>query len=238
MDAVNELKGDLGNSFRFKGNETHLVQGVGTLVSIDFKPTDEELICTIEQFNTLVQECITNFGSSVTYDEYLKELENKMDVEIDYKYTGKSNGFFTHGKIYKVSECDYEHVTNDDNADSRHVLSDDYLSKNFVKPFTQEMSDNGELPSVGMLAMVDGCKRTILLAADSEGDYVTMNDRGAYDFDGIHKIKPIDTRTDKEKLQGEINSIWNNSADKWRTIDTIVNSLVEDKLAGVKWVGK
>ena len=57
--------------------------------------------------------------------------------------------------------------------------------------FTQAMCDAGELPSVGMEVFVRGGKRTILLCADSEGDYVTMSEHGSYDFDSINQFKPL-----------------------------------------------
>ena len=73
-----------------------------------------------------------------------------MSDSIDYVYKGKTNHFFTNGVVYKVEPDSLEHVTKDDTNDSRHELSDDYLSKNFVKVFTQAMCDAGDLPSVGM----------------------------------------------------------------------------------------
>ena len=55
--------------------------------------------------------------------------------------------------------------------------------------------DGREDLKVGMIALVNGSKKVILLTADNDGDYVTMNDDGNYDFDRIHYIKPIDNRT-------------------------------------------
>ena len=72
--------------------------------------------------------------------------------------------------------------------------------------YTQEMADNGELLSVGMKAMINGFEREILLGPDSDGDYITMNGEGSYDFDSANQFKPIDTRTKKEKAIDEIES--------------------------------
>ena len=70
--------------------------------------------------------------------------------------------------------------------------------------YTQEMADNGELLSVGMKAMIKGFEREILLGPDSDGDYITMNGEGSYDFDSANQFKPIDTRTKKEKAIDDI----------------------------------
>ena len=70
--------------------------------------------------------------------------------------------------------------------------------------YTQEMADNGELLSVGMKAMINGFEREILLGPDSDGDYITMNGEGSYDFDSANQFKPIDTRTKKEKAIDDI----------------------------------
>tara|TARA_R110000850_G_scaffold100316_2_gene207502 strand:+ start:745 stop:1272 length:528 start_codon:yes stop_codon:yes gene_type:complete len=76
-------------------------------------------------------------------------------MDIDYKYNGKTNIFFTNGRTYKVTPEGLEHITEDDTNDTQHELSDDYLSKNFCKVFTQEMCDNGELPSAGMECLIN-----------------------------------------------------------------------------------
>ena len=73
--------------------------------------------------------------------------------------------------------------------------------------FTQEMADNGVLPSVGMEVMIDGEKRAILMGADKDGDYITMS-KGVYQFDSIGYIKPLNppiTLIDGEAYQFEVN---------------------------------
>jgi hypothetical protein len=60
-----------------------------------------------------------------------------------------------------------------------------------VPTYTQAMADNGVLPSVGMEVLVRGDKRVILLGADSDGDYITLNKEGSYDFDSVNQFKPL-----------------------------------------------
>ena len=189
MDAVNELKGDLGNSFHFKGNETHLVQGVGALVSVDFKPTDEESICTIEQFNTLAQECMTNFGTDITYAEYKAIHNNYLNCL----------------KARKADKTKKE--------------------SNMKPVFTQEMSDNGELPSVGMECLImfpsSNYKGTITYMGKGVGVYHSKDNDKEYTFAfNTVTFEPLDTRTDKEKAIDEACLIIDDSK---RCIDTNIN---------------
>ena len=240
MDAVNEFRGILNERYAFESTTNEHYWPKGKMVGDDTNHdcTKFRAVCTREQFNTLVQECMTNFGRSVTYDEYKEQQENKVKVEIDYEYTGKSNGFFTHGKIYKVSECDGEHVTNDDNVDSRHEISDDYLSKNFVKLFTQEMSDNGELPSVGMECLImytsSNYKGTITYMGDGVGVYRSKDNNKEYTFALVSvKFRALDTRTDKEKA---IDDIMKNNPAFIRADESDIRTVLN--AAYDKWVGK
>ena len=91
------------------------------------------------------------------------------------------------------------------------------------------MADNGELLSVGMKAMIKGFEREILLGPDSDGDYITMNGEGSYDFDSANQFKPIDTRTKKEKAIDAIE-------DELSGVVYSTRSALE--LAYDKWVGE
>jgi len=107
--------------------------------------------------------------------------------------------------------------------------------------FTQAMADNGELPVVGsyfidieyntdkpVLAIAHDLpmKRVVYKSCDNDPEYF-----GAV----AHECKPIDTRTDKEKLFDAINSvprIYIDDANK------LVDDIISGKLTGVKWVGE
>ena len=145
----------------------------------------------------------------------------------DYYGTGNST---PNSNWYKV--CSYEEFN--------ECVKE--CSDNFGKPtksiYTKAMSDNGEPPLVGMECMINGHKRVILLTADNDGDYVTMNNGGIYDSDGIHNIKPIDNRTDKEKAIDDLfkldESICNNT--KWH--ENFLDEIIAGNIHGVTWSGK
>ncbi len=116
---------------------------------------------------------------------------------IKYTYTGKNSKFFTNGECYDVAEVESpEYITKDDKNEDRE-LSKGFLSANFTllttKPvYTQEMHEAGELPGVGMEVMIRDEKRIILLDTDSDGDYITINKYGVYEFDSINQIEPLE----------------------------------------------
>lgn len=107
--------------------------------------------------------------------------------------------------------------------------------------YTQAMADAGELPPVGSTAILfvsEYAKISDDVSARSGEVFdVVAHHRGlavAVSMDCYTSIaaneqwfKPIDTRTDEEKLRDAINEIWNESADKWQTIS---NMLSADKL--------
>ena len=103
-------------------------------------------------------------------------------------------------------------------------------AKLMSKPvYTQEMKDRGELPSVGMECISYGNRVVILLDADKQGDFVTMNANGIYEFNAIEDINPIDTRTDKEKAIDNLIEVFGSSSSRsWEMLS----------LAYDKWVGE
>ena len=94
------------------------------------------------------------------------------------------------------------------NLEDKTPLEKEALNSIVNKPlvYTQGMADNGVELKIGMKAFLRGFQREILLGPDSDGDYITMNGEGSYDFDSANQFKPIDTRTKKEKAIDEIES--------------------------------
>ena len=89
--------------------------------------------------------------------------------------------------------------------------------------FTQSMADNGELPQVGMECMLSNGvtyeKATILFVSDKHVVY--LNDDGEWcKYRSDIDVKPIDTRTDKEKAIDEACLI---IGDSKRCVDTNIN---------------
>ena len=103
------------------------------------------------------------------------------------------------------------------------------------------MSDNGEFPQVGMEVEVDGTGvvYVIVLPKDSEGDFILTPKNGDkyWQRSNVQFIKPIDTRTDKEKAVDDIRKI--TMPDKLTEVEwDIVAAIRSGQITGVKWVGE
>ena len=196
---------------------------IGTLVvysEVDERD-DVDFICTRKQFNDLVTDCSLNFGkcSGVALAVYVagaKQLLTKSDKELEVMDIdwGKAPEGATHydGFLY-YKEClgYFEFFCTDSWEWKRSGSSKSLLLHHMVstktsqqpKPvFTQEMCDNGELPSVGMECFIDGTGviYIVVLAADNEGDCILTpkgEDGNYWQRSNVKHIKPA--KTDKEK---------------------------------------
>jgi hypothetical protein len=162
MNAVSKLKGDLDNVATPRHTDKYLyLCNESYFECLSFSDDISwELICTTDEFLATVAECETNFGECE---------QSYSNYTIDY--------------VLRVRMDRFERMSNLGARLTKKPLFD-------VPIFTQEMSDNGVLPSVGMEVMIDGEKRVILMGADKDGDYITMS-KGVYQFDSIGYIKPL-----------------------------------------------
>lgn len=249
-DAINELKGDLNNTYLLDINNDvylfHCIIDGDYVCSPSETETDDtqEYICTQKEFNALVEEMTLGLDvNPVNHGHYLNYVyADKTPLEkeaLDSIVNNTSRFSVLGGDIYlveswlpKIPSGYYEEVKSkmflradmdkndidggylfriDDCSDALKLTNTNTVNKPLV--YTQEMADNGELLSVGMKAFLRGFQREILLGPDSDGDYITMNGEGSYDFDSANQFKPIDTRTKKEKAIDEIfnNRVWDNS---------------------------
>ncbi len=221
MDAVNELKGDLSNT-RSPGPDDKLlywdINGKYYICAHDRGLfCNADYICTNKEFNDLVSQLETNFGLSVNYDTY-KEVFHKSSMSF--------------------TNC---------------IVSND-------KPvFTQAMADNGELPGKGVK-----CQGYVLAETKAQGQpcnkwiegYFIQKAQGpnggmcflfesagghSYILNAESHIKPIDTRTDKEKaIAKAINNLMffgDQTQTEQKANETLI-AIMEGKVAGVKWVGE
>ena len=174
IDAVNEFEGDMGcYNYIFVGtNKNKLNRGVSQLTLSTLDNDSWRELCGRHEFLATVAECETNFGKCIPYAEYKTEYARKEKV---------------------IIMLDELHKLTDDPVKELDVfINCTYNNDPQPAPvFTQAMADNGELPSVGMLVMMRGSKRIILLGPDSGGDYITINEHGSYDFDSANKFKPL-----------------------------------------------
>lgn len=191
-DAVNELRGDLNNTPKFNGDERYLFHFVnqdriGSSYNKHGLDGVINHICTIEEFNALVEE---------------------MTLGLD---------------VNPVNHGHYLNYVYADKTPLKKEALDSIVNKPLV--YTQEMADNGELPSVGMKVMLEedtdffscasGEIKTLKAndivyvvaignRSDNNAPVITLMKQGA-GFCTINPdyIKPIDQRTKKEKAIDE-----------------------------------
>ena len=242
MDAVNELKGDVCNvaTYREKTDRwIYIVHSVGDDYYDTLSYNDDcvwELLCSIEEFNTLVQECMTNFGSSVTYGEY-KESMFALDAADDkavINWSEAPDGCVGYS-VSSASKCYWMFSCHQVSAPNFGFTEFKFHPK--PQPiFTKAMQEDGELPPIGSdVEYNDDIDFDFKFDWDN-GDIITCvfhstNDKGepigVYRHnDGVtvslvtNLIRPIDTRTDKEKDIDEACLIIDDSK---RCVDTNIN---------------
>tara|TARA_R110002153_G_scaffold181493_1_gene334791 strand:+ start:7187 stop:7822 length:636 start_codon:yes stop_codon:yes gene_type:complete len=102
-------------------------------------------------------------------------------------------------------------------------------NENNTLVYTQEMADDGELPSVGMNCAWNAHTTNVIITFVGEEMFCGENDTGKEVAGYISDLKPIDTRTKKEKAIDEIKELCFESG--WST-----QSALES--AYDKWVGE
>ena len=216
MDAVNEFKGIRPSNLINRNGWAYAWKGESPLDAYNFKG---RLVCTFEQFNTLVQECMTNFGISSIKHLAIWQAGLNESRESKVDYTSEEfwkdapegtthylplNGCFSECWVKNLNSLNYDFMPivkgriNDwENSVSIIKGELDGLverpkpqpKESNIKPvFTQEMSDNGELPSVGM-EYRDG---VVLVDMDADGMYV-VQEAGVSIICALSGIKPLPT---------------------------------------------
>jgi hypothetical protein len=266
MDAVNEFEGEWRTGNKFLCNDTSKDHWIFTdNPRVRALHGNYHLVCSIEEFNQYVQECEANLGNgnmnelsnyrdavSLGNAPIAKPSQPALMDEDSSQFKISNIGNVLHNMSCSMEDEDeqnefggYASFCWDLSDELRKSECKDSTDKPTQPVFTQAMADNGEFPKAGMLCLInfpdiDNAWYEYTIDFIGKHTVIASCKDVAERFGHVDDIyfKPIDTRTDKEKLKGEINGIWNNSADKWQTIDVIVNSLVEDELTGVKWVGE
>ena len=225
MNAVNEFKGCLHDkNYVYAASASNKMHPDGSQSTyLKVQGGSWSFICTREEFNTLVKECMTNFGSSVTYDEYLKELwANAPDGCVGAVTNRKNTYLYEYGIFVRENKSSTSPYSYCGQTGVSPCM--DYFTftpkpqpkESNMKPvFTQEMSDNGELPQVGMVVMVknkcDAHPKLKRAAIKYMGDLVVYNymDCPERCDKNINLVfRPIDTRTDKQKAIDKAKLRW------------------------------
>ena len=158
IDAVNELKGDLDNSWLYShvSNKDDRKYIAFRVTGCDYRcyPFNHsskqfQYICTIEEFNDLVSQMETNFGecSDVAISHWKKCTKVLLDKELDkeLEVMDKVSCYVCHVGAYPMQQyC----------GSCGHELLSELIPKQPKPVFTQEMCDNGDLPSVGMECLI------------------------------------------------------------------------------------
>jgi hypothetical protein len=285
-DAVNELRGDLNNTYNFNGDEVYLFyfvchNSIGSSYINHGSHGDINNICTIAEFNELVEEMTlgldvnpVNHGHYLNYvdaDKVLLEKEAKPDytslefwkdapddathyilsknkfgnsdfvIETPDSYKGTSEGISYWPKD-EVTDDNWVLIPRPQSTPTETPEEKEALDSIINKPlvYTQEMVDNGELPSVGMECMAkrfhesdNGLMISFIIGTKKELDYMVFERNNKLEqhhiVNGVWEFSPIDTRTKKEKAIDAIE-------DELSGVVYLTRSALE--LAYDKWVGE
>ena len=111
--------------------------------------------------------------------------------------------------------------------------------------YTQAMADNGELPSVGMKCLInfpDVDNAWYEYIIDFIGNYTLIAScKGDVErFSHINDVhlKPIDTRTTKEKALDELRDLDDSICNNIDWLADLLQAIIEGKITGVKWTGE
>tara|TARA_R110001583_G_scaffold109400_1_gene258098 strand:- start:8541 stop:9716 length:1176 start_codon:yes stop_codon:yes gene_type:complete len=146
--------------------------------------------------------------------EALDSIVNTLTVGGNYEFSDDKENW-EGGELVKIS-CSVP-LTYQSKSGNKHEWY------TFIRPikqkeniYTQEMADNGELPSVGMEFMHQGAIATTISTSKEYGGVVTFTTYGGCSigccwFNDVW-VKPIDTRTKKEKAIDEAYAKWSETA--------------------------
>jgi hypothetical protein len=196
-DAVIEFKGDFPSTLVDYDGWTYGWFKNETADSFNFQGS---VVCAYDEFNTYVDLLASNMGNSAqSYEEYKidygsvqlrNERAKENKVEIDNIKETKS-------KLFQlIQQLLGYHRINDDQQEyiyeivERILKSCNIEAKEPSPVFTQEMTDNGVLPSVGMEVMILDEVHKVLLLPDDTRAYVTLYE-GEYFFNTIDFMKPL-----------------------------------------------
>ena len=263
MDAVNELMSVFSGVVDADKDDMYLFYCMRTLRCTSRNerhgnPTRLKFICTKREFNDLVSQLETNFGvCKESYRGYKAQFEymtNKSTKELDVMDIDWSKA--PEGATHWMPESEDWHKSwftildgkakrmqmagKDQSYDASYNTLEDLIECGLVvkpKPaqpvFTQSMTDNGELPQVGMKVKHLAVDKFVMLPADANSKYVLKSVNDMYSLALLHDIEPIDTRTDKEKA---IDAIMESNPAFIRADDLDIRSVLNG--AYVKWVGE
>lgn len=103
--------------------------------------------------------------------------------------------------------------------------------------YTQEMADNGELPSVGMAVGFKGSIDCCVIAIHNNQLWIDKGEIGTQIIN-IDQVQPIDQRTDKEKAIDDIYKSINKYNSSQGGCYDLLNDIINGKVHGVTFKGE
>ena len=157
IDAVNEFKGNNILNWTHMSYDSSIKQWAVHIFKPEFSYAyTGDIICNKEEFNTLVQGCMTNFGRcSISFSEHCSNESARLqeDNKIDWSQAPEGcvgYSVSTASNHYWMFSCHQVPAPDFGFTEFKFHPKPQPKESNMKPVFTQEMSDNGELPSVGM----------------------------------------------------------------------------------------
>ena len=105
-----------------------------------------------------------------------------------------------------------------------------------IKPvYSQAMVDAGVMPSAGMEVMHLSVKKVVMLLADSNSKYVLKSVNDFYSLALAHDIKPLDTRTDRQKTIDDIHKVDQRVHDEHDFNSAFLDAVINNEIHGITW---
>jgi len=154
----------------------------------------------------------------------------------NYIYVGSSSNTIKCGSLQithgMVENNQWDFVCNESEFNK---CVEEMTNMNIKLIYTKEMVDAGVMPSVGMEVMHLAVKKVVMLPADLNSKYVLNSVNDFYSLALIHDIKPLDTRTDKEKALDGLS--WNGEGLTAKACVLALDLIMSGKVHGVTFTG-
>jgi hypothetical protein len=223
------------------------------------------VICSIQEFNTLVEHLASNKGRSTqTYADYKKEFEYMTTQQIIDLFKDAPEGsthMATSGKFFKMVRgkfayytCGVQHggwvVDYQPQPLLTNLITRPVTSPTPLPTYTKSIWEAGILPCVGMSCMIYynetdsrfndffDCEIEILAVTGDVFTFINpLKGLGALKLE-LKIINPIDTRTDTEKAIDDLLDECKRSSTHDGVINNVFNAIKAGKIHGVTFTGK
>ncbi len=244
------MRGVLNNTCFFDADDIYLYYRIDDSDYVcstrSTQSDNENLVCTTAEFNALVEKMSLGLDiNPVNHGHYMYYIcADKVLLKKEVKPLVYAQGVVDDGCQVEFGTWSYTEAGQCLVADKSLLKKDSAVNKPLI--YTQEMADNGELPSVGMECMIYNAE---LMNPEYE--------KAIIHFAGCHvivyssescteracslelvKFKYIDQRTKKEKAIDELIDFDNSICNDTEWYANFLQAIIDGKITGVKWVGE